>query len=269
MDAALQTPGFKDSAPRRSVQRLVVPLRPKALDLFCCAGGAGMGLHRAGFDVTGVDIRPQSRYPFPFIEGDALAQDLSGYDLVWASPPCQAHTSMKTMHNAKEHPDLIPATRAMLEAWGGVWIMENVVGAPLRNPVTLCGTMFGLGCQDAELRRHRLFECSFAILAPPCSHGQRASVMGVYGGHLRNRRRARTIGIYGEACRDSVRKIDKGDADFDVTQGREAMGIDWMTLAELCQAIPPAYSQFLATQALRVIAGHNAEAQRLQRRPCA
>ena len=255
-------------AGRSSLHRSVQPSRPKALDLYCCAGGAAMGLHRAGYDVTGVDIKPQPRYPFRFILGDALAQDLSGYDLVWASPPCQAHTSMKTMHNAKKHPDLIPATRAKLEAWGGLWIMENVVGAPLRNPVMLCGTMFGLGCEDAELRRHRLFECSFAVLAPECRHGQRVATMGVYGGHLRNRKRARTIGIYGEGVRDSVRKMDKGVEDFDVNQGREAMDIHWMTLAELCQAIPPAYSEFLASQAMRVLARLNTS-MRLEERSAA
>lgn len=227
----------------------------KALDLFCCAGGASMGMHRAGFDVTGIDILPQPRYPFRFIQGDALDQDMADFDFVWASPPCQAHTAMKTMHNAKEHQDLIPATRSKLESWGGLWVMENVVGAPLRNPVTLCGTMFGLGCEDAELRRHRLFECSFAILAADCRHGLRSATMGVYGGHLRNRQRARTIGIYGEGVRDSVRKVDKGVADFDVKQGREAMGIDWMTLAELCQAIPPAYSEYLARHAMKLITG--------------
>src|SRR3954463_6974935 len=109
---------------------------PKAIDLFCCAGGAGMGLHRAGFDVTGYDIRPQPHYPFTFIQGDALEADLSEADFVWTSPPCQAHTALKTMHNAKAHADLIPATRAKLEAWGGLWVMENVVGAPMRNPTT-------------------------------------------------------------------------------------------------------------------------------------
>jgi DNA (cytosine-5)-methyltransferase 1 len=222
------------------------PLR--CADLFCGAGGAAMGLSMAGFQVEGWDIRPQKNYPFTFHLGDALGADLTGFDLVWASPPCQAHTAMKTMYNAKPHADLIPATREKLEAWGGPWILENVVGAPLNRPYTLCGTMFGLGCEDAELRRHRLFESNQALQVPHCRHGQRSAVLGVYGGHLRNRKRVRTIGVYGEGVRDSVRKTDKGVSDFSVKQGREAMGIDWMSLAELCQAIPPVYSEFLARQ---------------------
>jgi DNA (cytosine-5)-methyltransferase 1 len=225
--------------------------RPLALDLFCCAGGAGMGLHRAGFDVVGVDIVPRPRYPFRFVQANALRPpfDLSRFDLIWASPPCQAHTSMKTMHNAKEHEDLIPATRAMLRASGRPYIIENVVGAPLERPFMLCGTMFGLGCDDAELRRHRIFETNFPVLAPQCQHGLRSETLGVYGGHIRNRRR-RTIGVYGEGVRDSRRKMDRGVADFTIEQGRIAMDIDWMTTAELSQAIPPAYSEFIARWAL-------------------
>ena len=217
----------------------------KALDLFCCAGGASMGLHHAGFDVVGVDIKPQKNYPFEFHQADALTFPLDGFDFIWASPPCQAHTAMKTMHNAKKHPDLIPPTRARLLASGKPWVMKNVMGAPLINPIVLCGTMFDLGFEDADLRRHRQFETSFPIAAPgKCQHGNRA-VIGIYGGHIRNRKR-RTIGIYGEGCRDSRRKLDRGVDEFTVENGREAMGIDWMTLAELCQAIPPAYSQYLA-----------------------
>lgn len=228
-------------------------MRPLAIDLFCSAGGAGMGLHRAGFDVVGVDRVRQPRYPFPFVQADALRPpfDLRRFDFIWASPPCQAHTSLKTMHNAREHQDLIPATRAMLKASGALYAIENVVGAPLENPILLCGTMFGLGVDDAELRRHRLFETSFPLLAPECRHGSRA-VIGVYGGHMRNRKR-RTIGIYGEGCRDSRRKLDRGVADFSIEQGRAAMEIDWMTTAELSQAIPPAYSEFIARAALRLI----------------
>ena len=226
-------------------------MKPLALDLFSCAGGAGMGLYRAGFDVVGVDIIPRPRYPFAFVQADALRPpfDLRRFDLIWASPPCQAHSSMRTMHNAREHADLIPATRAMLRASGVPYIIENVVGAPLIDPIMLCGTMFGLGVDDAELRRHRIFETSFPVLAPQCQHGLRSETLGVYGGHIRNRRR-RTIGIYGEGCRDSRRKSDRGVADFSIEQGRVAMGIDWMSVAELSQAIPPAYSEFLARAAL-------------------
>lgn len=226
----------------------------KLLDLFCCAGGAGMGYHRAGFEVVGVDLHPQPRYPFEFRQADVLSLDAveiaREFDAIHASPPCQAHTAMKTMHNAREHLDLVPETRALLNATGLPWIMENVVGAPLQSPILLCGTMFGLGVEDAELRRHRLFETSFPIaLTPQCQHGGRATI-GVYGGHVRNRQRARTIGIYGEGCRDSRRKLDKGVPDFTAEQGRIAMGIDWMTLAELSQAIPPAYTEWLGRQLL-------------------
>lgn len=229
-------------------------MRLRALDLYCGAGGAAMGLYRAGFDVVGCDLARQPRYPFPFVQADALRPpfDLSRFDLIWASPPCQAHTSMRTMHNAKRHADLIPATRNMLRAYGALYIIENVVGAPLIDPVTLCGTMFGLGVDDAELRRHRVFETNFPVLAPECQHGLRADTLGVYGGHIRNRRR-RTIGVYGEGCRDSRRKSDKGVADFSIEQGREAMEIDWMTIAEMSQAIPPAYSEFLGRAARRAL----------------
>lgn len=223
--------------------------RPRALDLFCGAGGASMGLHRAGFDVTGIDIRPQPRYPFRFIQADALAPpvDLTGFDFIWASPPCQAHTSLKTMWNAKPHENLVDDTRALLVAAGVPFAIENVPGAPLENPLILCGSMFGLGVGDAELRRHRLFETSWFLLSPPCQHGA-ADTIDIYGGHQRNRRR-RTIGIHGEGCRDARRKSDRSVDDFTVGDGRKAMGIDWMTLAELCQAIPPAYSEFIARAA--------------------
>lgn len=196
-----------------------------------------MGLHRAGFDVTGIDLNPQPRYPFRFIRGNALSADLIGYDLVCASPPCQAHTALKTMHNAKVHADLIPATRAKLKEWGGSWIIENVPGAPLINPVMLCGTMFGLRTTcGAELRRHRLFELSDGFLiTPPCQH------------------RGPTIGVYGGGHGVSLRRHAKGVRCFKAAQQREAMGIDWMTVDELSQAIPPAYSEFLGRNLLAAL----------------
>lgn len=224
------------------------------LDLFCCAGGAAMGYHQAGFDVVGVDKVARHRYPFQFIQADVLDLNpdfVAGFDAIHASPPCQAHTAMKTMPDALQHADLIPQTRAMLQSTGRPWAIENVVGAPLIAPITLCGTMFGLGVEDADLLRHRLFELSHPIcFVPECQHGQRDTI-GVYGGHARNRRRARTIGVYGEGARDSRRKFDKGVPDFTVEQAREAMGIDWMTLAELCQAIPPAYTRFIGEHLMR------------------
>lgn len=225
----------------------------KLLDLFCGAGGAAMGYHHAGFDVTGVDLAPMPRYPFRFIQGDALEyvrEHGHEYDAIHASPPCQAHTSMKTMHNARQHVDLVPATREALEATGLPWVMENVPGAPMQNYITLCGTMFGLGIDDAELRRHRLFESNMMLLAPTCRHGG-SDVIGLYGGCGRDRRRV--IGVYGEGVRDSRRKTDKGVPDFTVEDGRRAMGIDWMTLAELCQSIPPAYTEFIGRQLARAV----------------
>lgn len=195
-----------------------------------------MGLNRAGFEVVGIDLKPQPRYPFTFIQADALNPPvrLEDFDFIWASPPCQAHTSLKSMWNAKEHADLIPPVRAMLKASGKPWVIENVPGAPLETSITLCGTMFGLAVEDAELRRHRLFETSKPILAPACRHES-----------------PRTIGIYGEGCRDSRRKFDKTIPEFGVVHGRRAMDIAWMSLAELCQAIPPAYSEFIARQMMR------------------
>lgn len=156
-------------------------MRPVAYDLFCCAGGAAKGLWDAGFIVRGFDIEQQPNYPFRFSCEDALEADLSGASFVWASPPCQKYTALKTMPNAKVHKDLIPATREKLRKWGGPYIIENVPGAPLINPVMLCGSMFGLCCKEAELRRHRLFESNVPLLTPICQHGKKPRVIGVYG----------------------------------------------------------------------------------------
>lgn len=262
----------------------------RALDLFCGAGGASMGLHRAGFDVTGIDIARQRHYPFPFIQADALVPpvDLSRFDLIWASPPCQAYTALRKMWNSKPHADRIPETRALLIASGRPYVIENVPGAPLKATIRLCGTMFDLQTPcGAELRRHRYFETSFGCLEPECRHG--FSVLGVYGGHIRDR--CRTVGVYGEGCRDESsdarrradvigvtghgphnwkrdgRRLITGTGStpqqniernrvrrtYTADDARVALGIDWMTIAELSQSIPPAYAEFIGRAALRAM----------------
>lgn len=145
--------------------------KPRLLDLFCGAGGAAMGYHRAGFEVVGVDLKPQKHYPFEFHQADALeflAEHGREFDVIHASPPCQAHTSLKNLHD-KDYPELIEPTRRLLEKTGLPYIIENVVGAPLRNPILLCGSSFGL-----RVRRHRLFESNWFLIAPPvATNGRR------------------------------------------------------------------------------------------------
>ncbi|KKM60879.1 hypothetical protein LCGC14_1537420 [marine sediment metagenome] len=214
-----------------------------------------MGLHRAGFDVVGVDIEPQKNYPFEFHQADAMTYPLKGFDAYWASPPCQKFTAMRTMHNAKEHDDLLTPTRERLVATAKPYIMENVPGAPMTGAyVILCGTMFGLGTGDAELRRHRLFELEgFYLLTPRCMHYHRGRVtIGNYGdGNGRAyRKHPATVGVYGGAGGQSIRD---GTQQFSTDQRREAMGIDWMSGDELSQAIPPAYSEYIGTQLMKVL----------------
>ena len=203
--------------------------RWKAIDLFCGAGGVTKGLQRAGFHVTGVDIRPQSRYcGDAFIQADALDVPLDGYDFIWASPPCQRYTvAQNAAKNAAAHPDLIAPIRERLLASNTAWVIENVVGAPLIHPVLLCGLALGL-----KVKRHRLFESSVMLLAPPCpSHDEDYVV--IFGHECRSRCHGQAVG--------RKNRIDVG---------RQAMGIDWMTRGELSEAIPPAYSLFIGRQAL-------------------
>lgn len=208
----------------------------RALDLFCCAGGAAMGLHRAGYDVVGVDIRPQRNYPFAFVQADALQPpfDLCYFDLIWASPPCQAFSvaSRNNIRAGKIYPNLIPQTRAMLQASGRLWIMENVPGAPLRSDVMLCGSMFGL-----PLVRHRIFETNFRelIMTPPCQHAEHPVTVCGSGTPSGVRARRTAAGLKDNTSREK----------------REAMGIDWTTREELSQAVPPAYSEFLGRRLMR------------------
>lgn len=231
-------------------------MSPRLLDLFCGAGGAGEGYKKAGFDVTGVDLRHQPRNPHQFIQADALeyvSEHGREFDAIHASPPCQAFTALKAMWNSRKHPDLIEPTRAVLRQVGRPYIIENVPGAPLKADLMLCGTMFGLGVGKAELWRHRYFELTFPVgLTPPCQHYQREKVIGVYGGHGRDRRRVVTLvgSSGGRSARD-------GTQQFSVAERAEAMGIDWMTGAELSQAIPPAYTEFIGLALLSNLARRN------------
>jgi hypothetical protein len=208
--------------------------RPRLLDLYCGAGGAAMGYWRAGFDVTGVDHVPQPRYPFRFVEADALTFPLDGYDVIHASPPCQIHSALRVLGGG-DYPDLIPPTRARLRAWGGLYVIENVGRAPLTNCVTLCGSSFGLG-----VRRHRRFETSFMIWNPPrCAHDLQPEPIDVTGGGgPRSPRKKPTGGQSRKVC---------------VARARVAMGIDWQTRDELAQSIPPAYTEWLGEQIIACV----------------
>lgn len=212
-------------------------LKPLLIDLFCCAGGASRGYADAGFDVIGVDIDPQPHYPFRFIQADAMTLDLAhfGAAAIAASPPCQRYSNAQRIRD-REHPDLIPPLRAKLRASGLPYVIENVIGAPLLQPIELCGAMFRL-----RVYRHRLFECSFPVAQPmhpphdaplrkmgrPPQPGEFMHVVGNFSG---------------------------------VQQAREAMGIDWMMRDELREAIPPAYTEYVGRALLAHLGSFFAQA---------
>jgi len=208
----------------------------RLLDLFCCAGGAAMGYHRAGFEVVGVDIAPQPRYPFAFIQTDVLALDqrfLRSFDAIHASPPCQRYSDLaKRNGNAEDWPDFVAPVRAMLQASGLPYIIENVDGAPMLDPVVLCGTMF----PGLRVLRHRLFESNVALTAPP--HGRHPLVF------THDKRKAH----HGKLDQDTSFVQVTGGGNCSTANAADAMGIDWMTKNELNEAIPPAYTEFLGHQ---------------------
>lgn len=226
----------------------------RVLDLFCGAGGAARGYHDAGFEVVGVDIKPQPRYPYRFRRGDALnwldwligggdmsteprdfAYWLDNFHLIHASPPCQAHSKLRYVHPGITYPELIEPTRELLKATGLPYVIENVEGAPLIDPVVLCGSHFGLSTVWGKygmvgLRRHRLFESNFPIPDPgPHDHSLRS--VPVYGHGPSGQR----TGLKGPGHAQAA---------------REVMGIDWMQRAEMDEAIPPAYTKYVGEAAM-------------------
>lgn len=220
--------------------------RPLLLDLFCGAGGAAMGYRRAGFDVIGVDINDQPNYPFEFHQGDALAVLQSMIVVprwlwnrpvaaVHASPPCQHFTAYRRHRKdiTNRYAELIAPTREALAATGLPYVIENVPGAPLRNPITLCGSMFGL-----DVRRHRLFESNVPMLAPQCDHGVWTERKYPGATNRTNGRYTAEIGVW----------------RIPLEEQKAAMGIDWdISLRMLSEAIPPAYTEWIGQQLIAQI----------------
>lgn len=204
------------------------------LDLYCGAGGASAGYYDAGFDVVGVDRFDQYQYPFDFVKSDALAYVAANgwrFDAIHASPPCQAHTwSAARWRNSGEqaYPDLLPQTRYWLQTIGKPYVIENVIGAPMHNPLVLCGEMFGL-----RVFRHRQFESNVYLFAPgrACSHA------------------GKSVGFDD----DSFVTVagHGGDGSGKLVNWQAAMGIDWMDKSKITQAIPPAYTEFIGRQLIR------------------
>jgi DNA (cytosine-5)-methyltransferase 1 len=224
-----------------------------------------MGYHRAGFDVVGVDIKPQPRYPFEFVQDDALEVlgeigfYRSEFDAIHASPPCQFTTQMSARWRGKgtkadKHPNLLTPTLELLRPMELPWVVENVVGArKLMNAnLTLHGGMFGLG-----VHRPRLFESNVLLLAPKAA--QTKSPLGVYGKvDGRTTYRYRNAGNYkagepGSASKSLIR------AWKSVEEGQRAMGIDWTDdERELAEAIPPAYTELVGRQLIQHIQARSA-----------
>lgn len=204
----------------------------RILDLFCGAGGCSMGYHRAGFTVTGVDVKPQPHYPFTFVQADALeylAEHGQEFDAIHASPPCQAYSqaALAQRNSGKIYPDLLGKTRAALETNGKPWVIENVPGAPMRSDFVICGCRVGL-----PLRRVRLFETSWQgfDLMQPCYHT------------------GPVVSVVGHGTPSWVR--EQLGYNPTISDYRAAMGIDWMNRNELSQAIPPAYTEYIGRQLL-------------------
>lgn len=212
--------------------------KPKALDLFCGAGAVSVGLQRAGFEVTAVDIMPQPRHAGgSFIQGNAMTFSLRGFDFIWASPPCQAYTVLRSRWPGREHPDLVNAVRERLVSLWCPWVIENVPNAPLRQDLLLCGSMFGL-----DVRRHRIFEATFPVVDKmECRHDLQLPRFRSLDRRL-NGRLSSVVTVHGHSNYKGEKQIRE-----------KAMGIDWMNVQELSQAVPPAYAEYIGRQAMALI----------------
>jgi DNA (cytosine-5)-methyltransferase 1 len=212
-------------------------VRPRLLDLFCGAGGCSKGYYDAGFEVVGVDIEDHLNYPYEFHRGDAfeVGRRLLGtqwFDAIHASPPCPAYSTLGSRYDRTAHPDLVAPTRELLKASRLPYVIENVPGAPLLNPIQLCGSSFGL-----DVRRHRLFESNIPLMAMPCAH------------HLQTEPK---YDVYekGRWFKSPIVKVYGFGGGKAMEHWPEAMGIDWMNPRQLANAIPPAYTEFIGEQLL-------------------
>ncbi|MGW4366673.1 DNA methylase [Nocardia takedensis] len=213
--------------------------RPRLLDLYSCAGGAATGYHRAGFEVLGVDIAPQPRYPFEFHQGDAL-EYLAAYghefDAIHASPPCHDHSSLRSLSGRDGTGYLLDATLSALAAQPVPWVVENVMGAKMRADAVLCGSMFGL-----RTYRHRKFAIDPRIPFLPAVPWHPA--------HTRPTSTRKRRVDFAAGMNISI------TGDIGTWAGPACMGIDWMTGNELSQAIPPAYTHHLGAHLLDHLRG--------------
>ncbi len=226
--------------------------RPRLLDLFCGAGGAAVGYHRAGFDIVGVDIKPQPNYPFDFHLEDALEfvqlrRVFGDFDAIHASPPCQWYSAaLKTWVGESfraRHTPMIDDVRDLLVATGRPYVIENVEGARkhMREPMMLCGSSF-----DLHVRRHRLFETNFALMGPPCVHGLEETRTARYITSTTRRTGRKELRPFVNAHATGAR--------YNTDNLRDAMGVDWMvSQREIREAIPPVYTELIGHQLLQHI----------------
>ena len=219
----------------------------KLLDLFCGVGGASVGYAQAGFEVRGVDLKHGKRYPFTYLRADVLdilkdKEFINQFDVIHASPPCQTHSITKHLRNAQggstSKLDLIPETRAALIASGKPYVIENVVGSPLIDPIQLCGSSF-----DLKVRRHRLFESNMDLTGSICDHKNQGKPIGVYG----------SMGDQPQGLNKANGKyVYGGQVARTIQEAQNAMGMDWGIWSEIKEAIPPAFTKYLGHQLIRL-----------------